>query len=173
MYVVDTACSHVLWPSSHEHTRALSSSNNTQSSTRATLDPSSTRMPVVAVLGLLRTARAAHERRSMMSRFPSLLHCNKKDTGPRSLDCSSATSTRQTRARRGQAVAGTRALSSSSSSSSSTQAAREQHSTQVALVRLLLLLFYCCVYCSTMSLSSTVCCCCSCSKKRGKQNLRS
>ena len=43
----------------------------TLSSTGATLDSSSTRMPLVAVLVLLRTVRAALERASM-SKFPSL-----------------------------------------------------------------------------------------------------
>ena len=53
-------------------------------------------MPVFAVVVLLRTVRAALERTSKMSRFPSMAYCTaiKKDTGPRSLDCSSATSTR-------------------------------------------------------------------------------
>ena len=82
----------------HEHSAATAA--ETLSSTRATHDSSSTRPPVVAaVLVPLRTARAALERTSM-SRFPSMAYCTAKktDTEPRSLDCSSATSTRQTRA---------------------------------------------------------------------------
>ena len=151
----------------HEHSAAAA----TLSSTRATHDSSSTRPPVVAaVLVPLRTARAALERTSM-SRFPSMAYCTakKKDTGPRSLDCSSATSTRQTRAWRGQAVTGTRALSSrsnNSSGSSSTQrhssgSRLEQHS------------YACCCCCFTTAYSSSTvcCCCCGCSKRQEKQNL--
>ena len=66
----------------HEHSAAAATA--TPSSTRATLDSSSTRTPVVAVFVLLRTARAALERTSMISRFPSMAYCTakKKDTGP-------------------------------------------------------------------------------------------
>ena len=112
----------------HEHSSAAAAA--TLSSTRATLDSSSTLTPVVAVVVLLRTARAALERTSMMSRFPSMAFCTAeiKDAGPRSLDCSSATSTRQPQARRGQPVTGTRALSSSSSAQwHSSNTRLEQH----------------------------------------------
>ena len=44
------------WPSSHEHSAAAAAV--ALSGTRATLDSSSTRTPVVAVVSLLRTARA-------------------------------------------------------------------------------------------------------------------
>ena len=87
------------------------------------------------------TARAVLERTSMMSRFPSLLHRKQKDTGPRSLDCLSATNPRRTRERRGQAVTATRALGISSSSTQ-----RHLRNPRLEkLVHLLLLLFYCCV----------------------------
>ena len=70
-------------------------------------------------------------------RFPSLLR-RKKTHSPRSLDCSSKTSTRRTRARRGQAATSTRALSSSSSST-------RQHSSNPRLEQ-----------------HSYACCCCCC-----------
>ena len=63
MYVVDKACSHVSWPSSHEHTSTQQQAA-APSSTRATSDSSFTRTPVIAVVVLLRTARAALERRA-------------------------------------------------------------------------------------------------------------
>ena len=56
----------------HEHSAAA-----TLSCTRATLCSSSTHTPVVAVLVLLRTARAALERRSIR-RFPSMAYCTAK-----------------------------------------------------------------------------------------------
>ena len=153
-YVVDTVCSRVLWPSCHEHARALNSSSSsstaTLSSTRATLDSSSTRTSIVDVLVLLRTVRAALQRMCMMSRFPRLwLHRNKKDTGPQSFDCSSATSMRQTRARRGQAVTSTRTLSTTTTTNTintqrhSSNTRLEQHS------------YACCCCCSTVLLPRT------------------
>ena len=61
VYVVDTTFSHVLWPRNHEHTPA---SGAILSSTRETLDSSSTRAPIVAVLVLLGTARAMSNTRA-------------------------------------------------------------------------------------------------------------
>ena len=80
MYMVDTACCHVLWPSSHEHPSTQQQQQQQQQqeqqqhsaaleqhSIRATLDSSSTRTPVVAVvLVLRRAARAALERTSIV-----------------------------------------------------------------------------------------------------------
>ena len=144
----------------HEHSGTAAAA--TLSTARATLDSSSTCRPVVAVLVLLlRTARAAFER-SSMSTFSSLLHCNKKVPGSRSLDCSSATRTRQRRARCGQAVTGTRALSSSSSSTTQrhTGATLDSSNTCRSVVAV-----------ANSSSTAFVCCCCSCSKKREKQSL--
>ena len=93
MYAVDAAC---VLPSCRQAatgTRTLSSSRSSRSSsssssskhslcsTRATLDSTSTRTPVVAALALLRTARAELERTSKNSRFLSLLHRKKKARG--------------------------------------------------------------------------------------------
>ena len=124
----------------HEHSAAAVA----PSGTRAILGSSSTRTPVVAVVVRLRTARAAFDRTSIYT-FPSMASIvprKKKETGPRSLDCSSATSTRQTQTRRDQVITGTRALSSSccSSSSGSTQ----RHSSNTPLEQH----------------SYTCCCCC-------------
>ena len=110
----------------HEHSAAAA----TFRSTRATLDSSSTRTPVV-VLVLLRPARAALERTSMI-RFPSMSYCTAKNghgtTITRLLKRNE--NERQTRTRRGQAVRGTRAPSSSSSSTHrhSSNTRLEQHS---------------------------------------------
>ena len=60
----------------HEHSSAAAAAA-TLSSTRTTLDSSSIRTPVVAVLVLLRTAEAALEGTSM-SRLPSLYYCTAK-----------------------------------------------------------------------------------------------
>ena len=154
----------------HEHSAAaaaagtLSSTRATldSSSTRATLDSSSTRTRVVAAVVLLRTARAALEGTSV-SRFPSLYYCTAKtDTGPRLLDCSSATSTRdkpehgaakQSRAHEHSAAAaaapsGTQALSSSGSST-------QWHSSNTPVEKHSYACCCCCcftaAYCSTMS----------------------
>ena len=132
----------------HEHSSASAAA--TLSSTRTTLCSSSTRTPVVAVLVLLRTARAALEGTSM-SRFPSLYYCTAKNghgtTITRLLKRNEHE--RQTRTRRGQAVTGTRALSSSGSSTQrhSSNTRVEKHS------------YACCCCCFTAancsSMSST------------------
>ena len=137
MYVVDTACSHFLWPSRHEHTRFEQHSYACFCcSCTAAYCSSSTRA------------------RTSMSIFPSMGYCTakKKDTGPRSLDCSSATSRRQTSARHGQAVTGTGALRSSSNSI-------QRHSSNTRLEQHLYASCCSCfaaAYCSSM-ISSSAC----------------
>ena len=131
----------------HGHSAAAAAAA-TLSSTRATLDSSSTRTPVVAVLVLLRTARAALEGTSR-SRFPSLYYCTAKNghgtTITRLLKRNEHE--RETRARRDQAVTGTRALSSSGSSP-------QRHSSNIRVEKHSYA--RCCfcftaAYCSTMS----------------------
>ena len=139
-----------LGPSCHEHTRTQQQQQRklqqqhsaALSSTRATLDSSSTRTPVVAVLVLLRTARAALEGTSM-SRFPSLYYCTAKNGHGTTITqlLKRNEHERQTRARHGQAVTGTRAISSSGSSTQwhSSNTRVEKHSC-VCVVAIVLLL---------------------------------
>ena len=79
-----------------------------------------------------------------MSRFSSMADCTakKKNTGPRSLDCSRATSTRQTQAWRGQAITSTqqRQQQQKKQHSSSTRATLDSSSTRTPAVAAALLL---------------------------------
>ena len=140
----------------HEHSAAAAAAAAaaaTLSSTRATTpDSSSTRTPVVAVVVLLRIARAAPERTSM-SRCPSMAYYTAKNghgtTNARLLERNE--NERQTRARRGQAVTGTRAPSNSSSST-------QRHSSNTRLGQHSYAYFCgCCTssYCSSL-ISSTI-----------------
>ena len=124
-----------------EHPTAAAAA--TLSSTRATLDSSSTRTPLIAVFVLLRTARAALARTST-SRFPSLC-CTAKNV-TRDHDHSIAQ-------KRNERETNTSPAWPSSHEHTSTQqqqqqqheAALEQRSIRAALVRLLLLFLYCCI----------------------------
>ena len=130
-------------PRAHQHSAAAAA---TPSCTRATtLDPSSTRTPVVVIIVQLRTARAALERTSM-SRFPSMAYSAAKKNGH-------GTTITQLLKRNEHETNTSTAWPSSHGHTSTQQqqqqqqqhpAALEQHSTRAALVRLLLL-FYCCV----------------------------
>ena len=146
-------------------TRALSSSSNSQQHS------SNTRFE---------STRAALEHTSM-SRFPRMAYCTAENThsASRSIDCSSATSTRQTQTRRGQAITGTRALINSSSSSSSSSGSTQRHSRNTRLEQHS---YACCCCCLTAAFwsgmnssstnsSSTAVCCCSCSKKWEKNKI--
>ena len=125
----------------HEHSAAAAA---TLSSTRATLDSSSTRTPVVAVVVLLRTARTALERTSM-SRFqkPGLLHREKRT---RDHDHSIAQGQRERETNTSTAWPSSHAhMSTQQQQQQQHPAALEQFLPRAALARLLLRLFYCCI----------------------------
>ena len=135
----------------HEHSAAAA----TLRSTRATLDSSSTRTPLVAVLVRLRTARAALEGTSMIS-FPSVLHHRKKDTVSMMI-------TRLLKRNEHETSTSTVWPSHGHTNTQQQQqqqryhpAALEQHSTRAALVRRLLLLFYSCLLLEYDELDKTV-----------------
>ena len=142
MHVGATACCNVLWPCGHEHSAAAGAA---LSSTLATLDSSSTRTPVVAVVVLLRAARAALERTSM-SRLPSMAFCTAKDGH-------GTTVTRLLKQAQQELETNSGTAWSTSHGHTSTQQQQQQHpaaleqqqSPRVALARLLLRLFYCCI----------------------------